>query len=455
MRILLISANPEAQPYPVFPLGLSRLAASLRARGQAVRIYDLLAHGRTGLPAALQEFQPGLIGLSLRNVDNIECLNQRTYLADYCALVRTLRAHGPQAPLVLGGPAYAIFPERWLDLLQADVGIAGPAEEPLCDLVQALEQGRPLETVAGIRLRQPGRILFTGPRPQSAAPAADWEREPDLTRYYWEQGGSLNAQTQLGCSHACVYCTYALIDGPGCRVLGAGESARGLKRLADEQNITHVFIVDSVFNLNPGHALDFARALIRLGSPVSWTCFCEPGPGPDGFLEVLAEAGCTHVEFGTDSLSDPVLAAYGKPFRFADVLRWNRAAARARIHQAHFLIPGGPGETWDTLQETFARSRELKPAVFFPFAGMRIYPHTPLALLALAQGLIRAEDDLIEPVFFFSPATPQERLLPLLEAQAQQDDRWILPAAWQQTRAVRQRLRARGKKGPLWEYLEK
>ena len=41
---------------------------------------------------------------------------------------------------------------------------------------------------------------------------------------------------------------------------------------------------------------------------------------PDRYYDSLKAAGLTHAEFGTESLSDPVLSAYGKPFDREQVL---------------------------------------------------------------------------------------------------------------------------------------
>jgi hypothetical protein len=84
---------------------------------------------------------------------------------------------------------------------------------------------------------------------------------------------------------------------------------------------------------------------------------------------------------------------------------------------------------------------------------MRIFPTTPLYRRAVSEGVVSAGDSLLVPRFYFSEHTPAPWLAAQLEAQAQQDSRWVTPAQWKQSEAVMQKLRARGKKGPLWEYL--
>ena len=143
-----------------------------------------------------------------------------------------------------------------------------------------------------------------------------------------------------------------------------------------------------------------------------------------------------------------VIRIYGKDFTFADVLAASNMAAEADINQAHFLILGGPGENDETVAETMDRSRLLPRTAFFPFFGMRIYPHTPLQKLAIREGFIKEDDPLIIPKYYQIPID-----LAYCKELAKKSGRpWIFPD--EDHSAVMRRLREkRNKKGPLWEYL--
>jgi len=72
MRVLLVSANREHLPDPIFPLGLAYIAAAVTAAGHEIDVADLCFGRRPlqDLRNRVQNFQPQVIGLSLRNVDN-------------------------------------------------------------------------------------------------------------------------------------------------------------------------------------------------------------------------------------------------------------------------------------------------------------------------------------------------------------------------------------------------
>jgi len=143
MKILLISANTLRIPYPVYPLGLDYVAGSLDSRYQ-VKIVDLndFSHPET-LEAMIKEFSPDFAGISIRNIDNTDVLNCRSFLPEYQNLIRQVKTNS-QAKIILGGSGFTIFPVEFMQALDADYGIVGEGER-LAQLLDALEKKRILK----------------------------------------------------------------------------------------------------------------------------------------------------------------------------------------------------------------------------------------------------------------------------------------------------------------------
>jgi radical SAM superfamily enzyme YgiQ (UPF0313 family) len=78
--------------------------------------------------------------------------------------------------------------------------------------------------------------------------------------------------------------------------------------------------------------------------------------------------------------------------------------ARAGITRYGFLMLGVPGETRETVTESCELADDLDLSVLKITIGVRIYPHTPLARQAVAEGVIDAADDLLRPRFYMAPA---------------------------------------------------
>ena len=442
MRILLISANTQTNPAPAYPLALPRLAAALTTDNHDVHVLDLLVDGTNPLVELIRTQQPELIGVSLRNVDNLDARNPKSHLRGYQTLVETLRSIS-SAPIVLGGSAFSIFPERFLDRLGADYGIMGPGEAALCDLARALAGGQ-----------GPARGLITEQHRAGLCPSMAHVRHEDrLVSYYWRESGMIGVQTKRGCPHACAYCTYPLVDGSQIAYAPPGQIADQIEQLHRDWDVRYVFMVDSVFNLNPAQEVALAEEIIARNLPIAWGAFFSPRNLDRPYIQSLIDSGLTHMEFGTDSLADPVLAAMGKGFTTADVAHTAKLCATLDVHCAHYLTFGGPGETTETVDETMRHARQIESCVFFPFVTLRLFPHTPLHDIAVAQGQASPDPaDLLEPTFYLAPSLTADQVWQQVRKQAD-GHRWILPEHVTRIQPMLKRMRQQGRAGPLWEDL--
>ncbi len=220
-----------------------------------------------------------------------------------------------------------------------------------------------------------------------------------------------------------------------------------------EAGARYLFITDSAFNAHYDHSLAVAKAFKEAGVSIPWGAFFAPTRPPDGYFELLAGAGLTHIEFGTEAMADAVLKAYRKPFCVDDVYGAHEAALAAGVHIAHYMLLGGPGETAATLAETLSNIDKLRRTVVFFFCGMRIYPHTALYRLAVEENIISPEDDLLEPVFYRSRKIGEKVIQELVQQHAGGRMNWVFGAGGEETESVLARLHHRGFVGPLWEFL--
>src|SRR5512136_867610 len=130
MRVLLVSANRERIPDPIFPLGLAYIAAAARQAEHEVAVADLCfgRHPLDDLRQQVNAFQPDVVGLSIRNIDNAAYPLTVEYLDQHCEVVETLRVV-TRAPIILGGSGFAILPQPYMQALDGDWGVAGEGEQ--------------------------------------------------------------------------------------------------------------------------------------------------------------------------------------------------------------------------------------------------------------------------------------------------------------------------------------
>ena len=89
-----------------------------------------------------------------------------------------------------------------------------------------------------------------------------------------------------------------------------------------------------------------------------------------------------------------------KRFTRRDILRASSIIADYGIRRMGFLLLGGPGENEDSVMESlyFVDSLGLEDTMIT--MGIRIYPYTKLANIALMEGIIKRDDDLLLPRFY-------------------------------------------------------
>jgi radical SAM superfamily enzyme YgiQ (UPF0313 family) len=449
-RVLLISANSYAVPYAVFPLGLAQVNAALREAGFETRWVDCLVD-REPVEAVLDSFQPDFIGVSLRNIDDVAFRKRETFYGSLLTLCERIRDRSG-ATIVLGGSGFSIFPGHLLERSGADFGIQGEGEAALLALLDALETGADYRDIPGLVFRENGAVRCNPQRPDRLDRAMSGQDRPArLVEHYLQQSLMLNVQTQRGCAHECCYCTYPLIEGRRHRRRPPELIAEELAQMA-ERGARYVFVVDSVFNSSPTHVFETCAAIRRRGVKLKWGCFLRPQGLTADQMEAMAEAGLTHIEFGSDSFSDRVLRAYAKKLTFDDIAESARLAAAARVDQCHFLILGGPGETPDTLEESLENSRKLPDSVVLPIVGMRVYPGTRLHARACEEGVITPGTDLLEPFHYIAPGLTADAIDGRLREHLKSDPRWIVGEPPDSFHDLVARLRKRGVVGPLWTY---
>jgi len=447
MKVLLISANTLRIPYPVYPLGLDYVAGCLDARYQT-KIVDLNDYSSPeSLATMIRDYAPDYAGVSIRNIDNTEVINCRSFLPEYENLVNLIRKNSTAA-IILGGSGFTIFPVEFMRALDADYGIVGEGER-LALLLDALENHADVQAIPGVLTKDKQAIAY---EPFEGAVSRHFDPTHPHTRFYIAYGGMLNLQTKRGCPFHCSYCTYPHIEGGRMRFDEPREIAKNARRLQDA-GAKYIFITDSAFNASYDHSAQVANAFIQEGVSIPWGGFFAPTIPPADYFKKLAEAGLTHVEFGTESLSDPVLRHLRKPFKSENVFAAHKEAFDAGLHIAHYFLLGGPGENRETLQTTLSGIEKLEKAVFFFFCGIRIYPHTALYDIAVREGQVKTGENILPPVFYRSQGITVEEIIKMVETQANGRLNWMIGAGEAKATRILPKLYRRGFTGPLWEYL--
>jgi pyruvate-formate lyase-activating enzyme len=390
-------------------LGLCVLADALAASCE-VQVYD----GLTGSPAelvdAIKQFNPDLVGLGIRNIDNQDLLRPTSYVPsirnDFMVPIR----QGTEAPVVLGGSGYSLFPDELLAFLQADFGVVGPGEALLPQLVEApFPSGVIRGEDAGATPRRP----MGGP-PRSAR-IDHWI---DFAPYRVGGPGTFPVQTTRGCRQRCTYCTYPHVEGASLRLRPPQSVVEEIAGIRDRLGPVTIEFVDSVFN----DPVDHAEALCHALAQQPWRCRLRTmGLNPRGvtprLLALMQKAGFAQIDCTPDSASPEMLRRLAKGFDRESLERTATLISQAKVPTMWFFLFGGPGETEGTFRESLDFiDRFVAPEdMVLMAAGLRIYRGTGLHRQALKDGLVVPGQSLLEPLFYVSPLLGRQGCIELVE----------------------------------------
>lgn len=428
MKVLLIATNQagrymDRMAVRPLPVGLAYVAAHIDAASHPLQVLDLMfsEDAHTDVTQAVQRFQPEVIGLSLRNLDNQSYLNPLWHLPAVRALIDHLRSLS-RATIVCGGPAFSILPEACFAYLCPDLGVAGDAAESFARLVDCLAQDEPYTDMPGVVYRNRAHIVVN---PEQFT--TDFHVSPRLDlldiRRYDKAGFGIGVVNKLAQYY------YATADGKGqtqgedWRIRPVEEIIEELRRLQRDFGIRKVFFIDSGFNVPLQRAKDLCQALIDADLGIRWNSYMRPGAGDAELIELMQRSGCSLALLAGVDGANAEHVDLGE--RLDKVRQFTTLCSQGDLPFTLALNFGNPGETRATVDQKIAFLHQTAPAFATLRVGMRVLPHTHLAKTALEEGLITAEADLLQPTFYLATGV-RDWLVEHLRTAAATQPRWRL-----------------------------
>lgn len=189
----------------------------------------------------------------------------------------------------------------------------------------------------------------------------------------------------IGCPHRCVFCNQWQITGhhgiPSPddirKIIASYTTAAGEKRHWEAAYYGGSFTAIPV-SLQEELLQPAYEALVK-GDIQAIRCSTRPDCIDPSVMERLHRYGMTIVELGVQSMDDQVLVKAKRGHTAAQVVEATRLLRNSGFIVGHQLMPGLPGEDWDSLEKTTAAICHLQPDI------ARIYPVAVLDNTELAQ----------------------------------------------------------------------
>ncbi len=412
MRVMMIQA-PSVEGTSnerVYPIGVVSLAGRLKEAGHEVEILDMnIEHDPFGvLKERLSDYQPDVVGMSLRNIDPLG--NKTSSLVPpFAAAVKMAASLLPKAWIIAGGTGFSLFPERLMaELHEIDYGIIGEAEHSLPALLTSI--GNPPE-LKGLCARRGEKIevarascdldmgCYMPPKRELLSPSL----YSSLNSYV----PAIGIETKRGCPFKCSYCVYPKLQGRKLRCRPPASVVDEMEHLHKEYGIEGFHFTDAVVNIPPGHLEDICHEILRRGLRIRWDGFMREDHLDARNTALFVKAGCECFSFSPDGLSSEALSALGKSLDEAQVIRAASLAAGTEALSVYHFMVNVPGETPETVEKGMRLleriyklhhvKRNLGTVVL---NNIRILPGTAIEEVALKEGVISRDTDLLYPVYY-------------------------------------------------------
>ncbi len=412
MRVLLVQAFTALDMELVYPLGLAYLAAHIRDR-HAVDIFDVnlyRADPYTALEAKVREFQPDVVGISLRNMKvGMPHLHTDDFEPQHKA-IKLIKLVAPNVKIVAGGTAFSLYSEVMMQRLpEVDIGVWGEAELRFRDLLEDVEHP---ERIRGMYFRRNGELIYTG-----QPPGVDWKDNLAPVRdlvphapYLASSFVSVGIQAKRGCSLHCIHCSDTFLLGHRVRMRDPVDVVDEMERLVVDHGVRQMFMCDQIFNIPATHAIAICEEITRRKLDVKWSAWFNEHRNtlPDELMVALKRAGCGLLSFSPDHVDDRMLRNLDKNFRYEDMLYTVDVAKRHGMDVEYSFFLNSPGEDLRSLYaivKFLAHARwelggHLRLFTLLMMQPIRIYPHTRLHELAKETGLIDKDHQLVEGQFW-------------------------------------------------------
>lgn len=285
-------------------------------------------------------------------------------------IVDFVRQHNPHVKIIVGGPYVSnqvrVLGQDGAVQLFKDLGadiyvISQEGELTLTRVLHALKEDTALSAVENIAYRDGPSYVLTQPNVESNSLI---ENMVDYSLFPASAFGEfVTLRTAKSCPFSCAFCGFPKRAGRY-TYMGLDYIEQELNAIRDLGTVTTLTFIDDTFNVPKGRFKDILRLMIRNEYGFRWNSFYRSDHGDDETIDLMRAAGCEGVFLGVESGSDAMLERMNKSARQKN---YRQAIARFRevgISTYASLIIGFPGETSDTVRETYAFLEDVRPDFF-------------------------------------------------------------------------------------------
>lgn len=302
---------------------------------------------------------------------------------------------------VLVGTHPSAMPEDTLKLSSSiDAVAVGEYDYTIRDLAGALKDKQPLEDVAGLVFRNGDKYIKN--KKQDKIEDLDgipfvstvYKKHLNYRNYFFAAASypMIMIITGRGCPFKCFFCVYPQVFHDRKYRIRSAENVVDEFEYIDQNcpGVKEIGIEDDCFTANRGHVREICELLIKRNIKIKWYCNVRGDLDYD-LLKLMKDAGCRLVTVGFESGSQNILDNMHKGERVERYYQFAKDARRAGILVHGCIMVGNPGDTRETLAESyeFAKKISCDSMQFYP---LYVYPGTEAFDWAKRNGYVKTDD---------------------------------------------------------------
>jgi radical SAM superfamily enzyme YgiQ (UPF0313 family) len=377
------------------PLNLAYLASYLREQKEGIDVDIIDAEGVElsfeQIYERVDSFSPDIIGIT--------CPTPVYYNVQ--KMCTDLKRKDKDVKIVLGGPHPTALPVETLKETDCDIVCIGEGELTFLDLVNTFENGKNLNSIAGIAYKYNGDVFVNQrrelikdldmlPFPAKDLLPVDRYYLPPTKRMRSER--ATNMITSRGCPFSCNFCMAKTIWTRRTRLRSVKNVIDEIKLNVDVYKLTEFSFHDELFTFRRSRVIELCEGIIKEGLDITWVCQARAGSVDLEILKIMKKAGCGKIAFGFESGSERMLKLMNKKETLENAMESVSFCKKAGIEVEGAFILGYPGEDIKSIEDTlkFAIDLDCDTVAFFIAIP---YPGTKLYFDALEKGYLKKDVD--------------------------------------------------------------
>jgi len=277
-------------------------------------------------------------------------------------IAKLIKQRAPEKIIIFGGPG-CFWDYKRIPPGVVDAFVIGEGEAVLCEMLDAIKQGREIKDIPGVIVNQEGKysdLINRKPLDINTIPYPTF-KEFRLSAYNKNSGYKpLPLLTSRGCLGRCSYCIDHRMWGP-VRTRTAGSVFSEVEYLINNYEKKEFEFNDLICNGNLKELEKFSELLIKSGYKINWVSYAiiRKDMQKDLFVK-MKKGGCHTLIYGMESGSNTVLKRMNKYYTAEEAERILRFTHEAGICANINIIVGFPGETEDEFNDTVEFLRKNK-----------------------------------------------------------------------------------------------